>query len=179
MIKQTKQYRTNMKTMKYFRISLMTGCIALMASCSDLVASRMGDYSYNIAKSEVVIDDSVHITLPAERGAMLMEQKDGNNIILTINNLAGDTYTTTGELQDDKIILKPFTRIINVVYKDTVTEVFLPVEKTFNEDYNLEVSGEADVYSESIHFTLQYSGKCISNGKKMIGSNILMIAKKN
>jgi len=139
----------------------------------------MGDYSYNIAKSEVVIDDSVHITLPAERGAMLLEQKDDNSIILTMNTMAGDTYTTTGEWQDDKIVIKPFTRIISVTYKDTVTEVFLPVEKTFNEDYNLEVSGNADVYSESIHFTLQYSGKCISNGKKMIGSDILMIAKKN
>lgn len=166
--------------MKYFGLCLLTGTIALMASCSDPVTSRMGNYSYNIAKSEVVIDDSVHITLPAERGAMLLEQKDGNCIILTMNNpITGDTYTTTGEWQDDKIVLKPFTRIINVTYKDTVTEMFLPVEKTFNEDYNLEVSGEADVYSESIHFTLQYSGKCISNGKKMIGSDILMIAKKN
>lgn len=166
--------------MKYFTLSLLAGTIALMASCSDPVTSRMGDYSYNIARSEVIIDDSVHITLPAERGAMLLEQKDGNCIILTMNNpITGDTYTTTGEWQDDKIALKPFTRIISVTYKDTVTEVLLPVEKTFNEDYNLEVSGEADVYSESIHFTLQYSGKCISNGKKVIGSDILMIAKKN
>ena len=170
--------------MKYFTLSLLAGTIALMASCSDPVTSRMGDYSYNIARSEVIIDDSVHITLPAEQGSMLLEQKDGNNIILTMKSIGGlssigDTYTTTGEWQDDKIVLKPFTRIINVIYKDTVTEMFLPVEKTFNEDYNLEVSGEADVYSESIHFTLQYSGKCISNGKKMIGSDILMIAKKN
>ena len=165
--------------MKDFTLCLLAGTIALMASCSDPVTSRMGDYSYNIAKSEVIIDDSVHITLPAEQGALLLEQKDGSSIILTMTIFGGGTYTTTGEWQDDKIVLKPFTRIINVTYKDTVTEMFLPVEKTFNEDYNLEVSGEADVYSESIHFTLQYSGKCISNGKKMIGSDILMIAKKN
>lgn len=168
-----------MKTKLHLQLGLCVGCIALMASCSDPVQSRMGEYGYNIAKLEVVIDDSVHIVLPAEQGALLLEQKDGSSIILTMTKFGGDTYTTTGELQDDKIVLKPFTRIISVTYKDTVTEVLLPVEKTFNEDYNLEVSGEADVYSESIHFTLQYSGKCISNGKKMIGSNILMIAKKN
>ncbi len=168
-----------MKTNKYLQLCLLIGCIALMASCSDPVTSRMGDYSYNIAKSEVIIDDSVHITLPAEQGALLLEQKDGSSIILTMTKFMGDTYTTTGEWQDNKIILKPFTRIISVTYKDTITEVFLPVEKTFNEDYNLEVSGEADVYNESIHFTLQYSGKCISNSKKMVGSDILMTAKKN
>lgn len=89
-----------MKTNRYLQLSLFIGCIALMASCSDPVKSRLGGYSYQIAKQEVTIDDTLSIVLTGEMGSLQMEQVKDDNILLTFNSLKGDVYTTTGRIDD-------------------------------------------------------------------------------
>lgn len=168
-----------MKTNKYLQLSLLIGCIALMVSCSDPVKSRMGGYSYQIAKQEVTIDDTVSIVLTGEMGSLQMEQVKDDNILLTFNSLKGDVYTTTGRIDDDEIVLQPFERTLSVTYTVTLEDLLRPIEKTLNETYNIEVSGGAEMHDETIHFTLQYSGTGVSNDKQLVGEDILMVAKHN
>ncbi len=168
-----------MKTNKYLQLCLLIGCIALMASCSDPVKSRMGGYSYQIAKQEVTIDDTLSIVLTGEMGSLQIEQVKDDNILLTFNSLKGDVYTTTGRIDDDEIVLQPFERTLSVTYTVTQEELLRPIEKTLNETYNIEVSGGAEMHDETIHFILQYNGTGVSNDKQIVGENILMVAKHN
>ena len=164
-----------MKTNKYLQLGLFIGCIALLAGCSDPVKSRMGGYSYQIAKQEVTIDDTVSIVLIGEMGALQMEQ----SILLTFNSLKGDVYTTTGKIDNDDIVLQPFERTLSVTYTVTQQDLLRPVDKTLNETYNIRVSGSAEMHDETIHFMLQYNGAGVSNDKQLVGEDILMVAKKN
>lgn len=168
-----------MKTKLHLQLGLCVGCIALMASCSDPVKSRMGGYSYQIAKQEVTIDDTVSIVLTGEMGALQMEQIQEDSILLTFNSLKGDVYTTTGKIDNDDIVLQPFERPLSVTYTVTQQDLLRPVDKTLNETYNIEVSGGAEIHDETIHFMLQYNGAGVSNDKQLVGEDILMVAKKN
>ncbi len=168
-----------MKTNKYLQLCLFIGCIALMASCSDPVKSRLGGYSYQIAKQEITIDDTISIVLTGEMGSLQMEQVKDDNILLTFNSLKGDVYTTTGRIDNDEIVLQPFERTLAVTYTITQEDLLRPVDKTITETYNIEVSGSAEMHEETIHFTLRYSGTGVSNDKQLVGEDILMVAKHN
>lgn len=168
-----------MKTNTYLQLALLIGSIALMASCSDPVKSRMGGYSYQIAKQEATIDDTVSLVLTGEMGALQMERIKDDNILLTFNSLKGDVYTTTGRIDDDEIVLQPFERTLSVTYTVTQEDLLRPVDKTITETYNIEVSGGAEMHDETIHFTLQYNGTGVSNDKQLVGEDILMVAKHN
>ena len=175
----TNNDKNNMKTNKYLQLGLFIGCIALLAGCSDPVKSRMGGYSYQIAKQEVTIDDTVSIVLTGEMGALQMEQIQDDSILLTFNSLKGDVYTTTGKIDNDDIVLQPFERTLSVTYTVTQQDLLRPVDKTLNETYNIQVSGSAEMHDETIHFMLQYNGEGVSNDKQLVGEDILMVAKKN
>ncbi len=175
----TNNDKNNMKTNKYLQLGLFIGCIALLTGCSDPVKSRMGGYSYQIAKQEVTIDDTVSIVLTGEMGALQMEQIQEDSILLTFNSLKGDVYTTTGNIDNDDIVLQPFERTLSVTYTVTQQDLLRPVDKTLNETYNIQVSGSAEMHDETIHFMLQYNGEGASNDKQLVGEDILMVAKKN
>lgn len=164
---------------KSFRIVVLASIAALAVSCSDPVKSLTGGYSYQVAKQEVVIDDTVSVVLTSEMGALQMEKSKDDEVLLTFNSMKGDVYTTKGTIDDKTITLTPFTRTLNITYTITQEELLRPVEKTINETYNLEVTGEAEIHDETIHFLLQYAGTGVSNDKKISGEDILMIAKKN
>ncbi len=76
-----------MNTNKYLQLSLFLCCIALMASCSDPVKSRMGGYSYQIAKQEVTIDDTLSIVLTGE-----IRSDTATPVSATANNWSARTY---------------------------------------------------------------------------------------
>ena len=169
--------KPNMK--KYFKIAVLAAVATLAASCTDTVKSLTGGYSYQIAKQEVSINDSIAAVLTSETGALEIERSKDDEVLLTFNSMKGDVYTTTGKIEDKTITLTPFTRTLNITYTITQEELLRPVEKTINETYNLEVTGEAEIHDETIHFTLQYAGTGVSSDKTITGEDILMIAKKN
>lgn len=169
--------KPNMK--KYFKIAVLAAVATLAASCTDTVKSLTGGYSYQIAKQEVSINDSIAAVLTSETGALEIERSKDDEVLLTFNSMKGDVYTTTGKIDDKTITLTPFTRTLNITYTITQEELLRPVEKTINETYNLEVTGEAEIHDETIHFTLQYAGTGVSSDKTITGEDILMIAKKN
>ena len=164
---------------KSFRIVVLASIAALAVSCSDPVKSLTGGYSYQVAKQEVVIDDTVSVVLTSEMGALQMEKSKDDEVLLTFNSMKGDVYTTTGKIDDKTITLAPFSRTLTVTYTITQEDLLRPVDKTVNEAYNIEVTGEAEIHDETIHFLLQYAGTGVSNDKKISGEDILMIAKKN
>lgn len=165
---------------KYFKIAVLAAVATLAASCTDTVKSLTGGYSYQIAKQEVSINDSIATVLTSETGALEIERSKDDEVLLTFNSMKGDVYTTTGKIDDKTITLTPFTRTLNITYTITQEELLRPVEKTINETFNIDVSGEAEIHDETIHFTLQYAGTGISdNSTTITGEDILMIAKKN
>lgn len=164
---------------KYFKMVVLASLAALAVSCTDPIKSLTGGYSYQIAKKVVSINDSIPATLTSEIGALQMEQTQDNEILLTFNSMKGDVYTTTGTIDDKTITLAPFGRTLTVTYTITQEDLLRPVDKTVNEAYNIEVSGEAEIHDETIHFLLQYAGTGVSTDKKIAGEDILMIAKKN
>ncbi len=164
---------------KYFKMVVLASIVALAVGCTDPIKSLTGGYSYQVARQEVSIDDTLGVVLTSEIGALQMEQTQDNEILLTFNSMKGDVYTTTGKIDDKTITLAPFSRTLTVTYTITQEDLLRPVDKTVNEAYNIEVSGEAEIHDETIHFLLQYAGTGVSNDKKISGEDILMIAKKN
>lgn len=158
---------------KFLKFCMLAGIAAITASCSDEVKPLLGDYSYNTS-GQVAIDDTVQVVLSNEIGSMELERVKDNDIMLTMNSLRNGVYATQGTLDGDTISLVPFTRTMSVTYQ---TSDIVPT--TVTENYNVEVSGKGKVYNETIHFYLKYSGESLSNGKKLTGENILMVAKKN
>lgn len=172
-----------MKTKAFWNLWLFVGATAMLVGCTDPVQSRMGAYSYQIAKQVATITDTVpdtlSTTLPAEMGALQMERVEGENILLTFSSLKGDVYTADGVMRGDSIALQPFARTLTVTYKTTETELLRPVEKTVSADYRLTVTGKADLHNETLHFHLTYAGQSLSNASTLQATDILMVAKKN
>lgn len=171
-----------MKTTKTATTVLFTGLIMLLlSSCTEPVKALIGSYSYTIS-GQATIADTISIILPNEKGAIQMEKIQKDSVLLTMNyfnGIDGGVYTTQGKVTDNKIALTPFKRIMTFTYKATETELLIPVEKTYTENYEVQVSGVGTIYDETIHFILQYKGKCTTNNKEIKGNNILMVAKRN
>lgn len=82
--------------------------------------------------------------------------QQGNNVLLTFNQLAGGVYVTTAVLNDSVLSLTPFDKVI-----------------FYQRDYDVVVSGQGHVYDQTIVFDLQYSSD------KLNADKITMIAKHN
>lgn len=171
--------KKNMK--KYFKMVVLASIAVLAVSCTDTVKSLTGSYSYQIAKKGVSINDSIPAKLTSEIGALEIERSKDDKVLLTFNSMKGDVYTTKGKIDDKTITLEPFSRTLDGSDIIKQEDVLPPtVEKTVNETFNVDVSGEAEIHDETIHFFLQYAGTGISdNSTTITGENILMIAKKN
>ncbi len=171
-----------MKITKITAIALLSVLICLsFSSCNEPVKALVGSYSYTVS-GQATIDDTVKIVLPNEKGAIQMEKLPKDSVLLTINylnGLEGGVYTARGKVTDNKITLAPFMRTLTVTYKNTVTELLVPVEKTYTENFDIQVNGVGTIYDETIHFRLQYKGKGTSVDKVIKGNNILMVAKRN
>lgn len=164
---------------KSFRIVVLAAIATLAVSCSDPVKSLTGSYSYQIANKGVSINDSIPAKLTSEIGALEIERSKDDEVLLTFNSMK-DVYTTKGKIDDKTITLEPFSRTLDVSYIIKQEDMLLPtVEKTVNETFNIDVSGEAEIHDETIHFFLQYAGTGVFNDKTITGEDILMIAKKN
>lgn len=172
-----------MDTTKLMKLTLFLSlATVLLTSCNDPIKSLADSYSYTIS-GQATIDDTISIVLPNEKGAMQIEKTSSDDkVLLTMNyytGLNGGVYTTQAKVKDDKITLEPFTRTLSVTYTNTETELLVPVEKTYSENYEVEVSGTGVIYDETIHFTLQYKGEGVSVDKQIEASDILMVAKRN
>ena len=168
-----------MKIGNVLKIMAVGMVVISFAACSDPVKDRVGDYSYTIAKQTVIVADTINTTLTSEKGALEIEKKGDDGVVLTFNSLTGDVYTTTGTIKDDALSFKPFKRTVAVIYKVEEQVLLVTEEKTVTEEFDVTVSGTAEMHDETIHFYLNYEGKGVTNGNALKGENILMVAKKN
>ena len=168
-----------MKIGNVLKIMAVGMVVLSFAACSDPVKERVGDYSYTIAKQAVTVADTINTTLTSEKGALEIEKKGDDGVVLTFNSLTGDVYTTTGTIKDDALSFKPFKRTVAVIYKVEEQVLLVTEEKTVTENFDVTVSGTAEMHDETIHFYLNYEGTGVTNGNALKGENILMVAKKN
>ncbi len=168
-----------MNTKRLLKVIICGVAVMSFAACSDPVKDRVGDYSYTIAKQTVTVADTINTTLTSEKGALEIEKKGDDGVVLTFNSLTGDVYTTTGTIKNDALSFKPFKRTVSVLYKVEDQVLLVTEEKTVTEDFDVTVSGTAEMHDETIHFYLNYKGKGVTNRNALEGENILMVAKKN
>lgn len=142
--------------MKKIGLIVLLGLV--LAGCQTEVKRLEGTYSYKTSGKAVISDnDSTRtVVLKDETGAMEIIGQQGDNVLLTFNQLAGSAYTTTGVLRDSILSLDAFDRVIN-----------------HEKNYDIVVSGQGHVYGNTIVFDLQYTGDNLNADK------ITMIAKHN
>ncbi|MBQ0118458.1 MAG: hypothetical protein KBS42_01645 [Bacteroidales bacterium] len=129
-----------------------------VVGCRNELKCLEGTYSYKVSGKAVIDagDSTNTVVLGDEIGAMEIIGQQGNNVLLTFNQLAGGVYVTTAVLNDSVLSLTPFDKVI-----------------FYQRDYDVVVSGQGHVYDQTIVFDLQYSSD------KLNADKITMIAKHN
>lgn len=130
----------------------------LITGCRNELKCLEGTYSYKVSGKAVIDagDSTNTVVLGDEIGAMEIIGQQGNNVLLTFNQLAGGVYVTTAVLNDSVLSLMPFDKVI-----------------FYQRDYDVVVSGKGHIYDQTIVFDLQYSSD------KLNADKITMIAKHN
>ena len=168
-----------MKTTRIFTYCLFSFLLFCFCACESPVQSVIGEYSFKVS-GQVTKDGSDLLALPDEMGTMDIIHLNDSNFLLTFNTLNGSAYTTEAVLSNKQLNLHPFSRTITLTHKSQSSDILGGIiELTETEHYSTDVYGYGTIYGETIKFTLQYSGEELTNGKKIKGSNILMLAKKN
>lgn len=129
-----------------------------ITGCRNEIKSLEGVYSYKTSGKAVVTEGGISqdIVLGNEIGAMEIIGQQGNNVLLTFNQLSGGAFVTTAVLKDSILVLSPFNRVVDYV-----------------KNYDVMVSGNGHVYGKTIVFDLQYTGD------ELNADEITMIAKHN
>lgn len=168
-----------MNTKKIFAYGFLSVVILCFSACDSSLPSIVGEYSFKVS-GQVVKDTTQGIVLPTETGVMEIIHLNDSNFLLTFNTINGSVYTTEATLSNNQLDLQPFTRTITINYQSTDSDILGGlIEWTETEHYNTEVYGYGLVYSETIKFAMQYSGKELDGNQQIKGNNIIMLAKKN
>jgi len=176
---------------KIMKVAAVMAAVSALASCTKEGAPLFrGNYSFKTSGTVEVaatgtvtslggntsdIDEQLSIDLATEQGQMdiiATSAKEGD-MIITMNVLGGDVYTTTALAEGDELSIEPFDRKIAVVVrKNTIT---IPVT----------VSGTAHRYDNTVIFTLEYEGEADFEGDnveihaEITGSDVRCVAKLN
>ncbi len=179
-------------------------CVFLIIICS-LVACQepaqhiLGSYSYKISGNVYVNGQKQPLT--DEQGALNIVSRHDSVVLLTLNQMGGSIMRTDGTYSNQQLVFEDFERTIMLSYKDTTYDttivrydsivigdtIILPdsimyvdtIVKTLSENFDIVVSGEGEVLRETIIFMLDYEGQSQSSEATVVGSDILMVAKKN
>ena len=160
---------TIMRKFIYFLCSI--SLIACFTACNNNAAeSYIGEYDYQ---------SSGNITLGGVQNLIIDLQKDPTTLMLIFFAEDGNTYTTDATIEGNSVLLSPYHKLLTINYYITESSLLAgTTNRLITEDYQLTVYGTGTIYSNVITFTLQYSGQELSTGKKLVGNNITLIAKR-
>lgn len=173
------------------RIAAFAAAVACMLSCSKEGTEIFpGNYSFKtsgtvkvdaifVNRGENSEDDTeiqllMDMQLLMEQGQMNVISKDDDRLLVTMNVLGGDVYTTDATVQGNTLILEPYTRYVRLEFPD-FGHKYMPVT----------VTGTAEKYEDNVIFTLAYSGVYewesgdMSLHAEIVSSDIRTVARQN
>lgn len=145
-------------------ITLLIMAICLM-SCHQNIHQAAGTYSYKLT-GEVQVDTSL-VRLPNEIGTLDLIPLHDSTLLITMNVLSDGVYQTEAVLSGKHIVLAPMKRLME-----------LKVSTLRNDLFDVNISGEGDVYDGQLVLELSYSGISRNSKDKLKGDHILLIGKK-
>jgi len=168
-----------MKTRNILLLSILFLAACFLSACTSPVESIVGEYSFKISGT-VTQDSWREVALTDEMGVMEIIHLKDNEFLLTFNTINGSAYTTQATLNGDILDINPFSRTVVISYQTEDSDIFGGlIEHTNIEYYQTEVYSSATMYGNTIEFKMQYSGKELAGTRKIVGNNIIMLAKKN
>lgn len=168
---------TIMRKFIYFLCSI--SLIACFTACNNNAAeSYIGEYDYQ-SSGNITLGGVQNLIIDHEKGNMEVIQKDPTTLMLIFFAEDGNTYTTDATIEGNSVLLSPYHKLLTINYYITESSLLTgTTNRLITEDYQLTVYGTGTIHSNVITFTLQYSGQELSTGKKLVGNNITLIAKR-
>ena len=152
-------------------VFLLVSAVILLAGCNTDVWQMAGEYSYKISgRVEITSeDDDVVRSLPDEMGVLRILQVDNKSdeVMLTMNQLGGSVFTTSGTIAEKKIEIEEFERTVKVA----------PV--ALEKEFTVTVNGYGERYGNTIVFYLAYEGETEDGEYQLSGEGIQMVADRN
>ena len=184
------------------RILVLMAITLCLSGCKDSSSVRdvKGAYRYKTTGKVTLQEnyngatkaDTLVANLDNESGTLeLISLHNGDSVLMTIDQLNGNVIVTRGSVQPGRLDFESYERTIeissNVKYFDTVSisidgldvDTVLVKERKEYEPYDITVSGYADVYDNSLVFTLEYAGKSQTTERTLRGTEIKSLAKRN
>ena len=165
-----------MKIKKLSIAAAIVSAIVLLGSCSK-ISRFQGNYSFKTSgivtmEREFINDgtkEEIRSSLSSESGQMNILSKGGDSLIVTMSIIGGDVVVMEGKLENDRIVLNPFKRIMTVS------------DGSRNVTMNMDITGAATRYDDVILFDFQYlgTGSTLSYNYFVKESEVKCVAKAN
>ncbi|MCR4964403.1 MAG: hypothetical protein K6A41_01970 [Bacteroidales bacterium] len=166
--------------MKKHLLFLVSSLLILCMGCNTSVQKVSGDYSYKQSGLVNLTDNDGHqtstfITKQGQMNILQDRHGDQGDIIVTFNEMGGGTYSCTGSIKGDSIILDNhefYTRFSNA---DTVVN-FIQLGKT----YSVQSTGRGIISDDMILMDEVWSGNS-SDGSpvQLHADKITLLAEEN
>lgn len=146
-------------------------CVLVLTGCNTEVWHMTGEYSYKLSgRVEVESEDTLMVkNIDDEIGTLRILSKDNKaeEVVLTLNQLAGGVSTTTAVVEGERLEIEPFEKTMRIAS-------LLP-----NGEFSVTVSGYAERYQNTLIFVLECSGESLDGEYSLTGEEITMVATRN
>lgn len=158
------------------KLFILVAAVVLLASCQDNSAVREARGGYSYKTSGTVFVGTERVALSPESGQMeIVPLHDDTEVLLTMNAMGSDSYTTTATIdRDGHITLKPFRRAIEIRF-DTTRLLTWPERELFD----ITVEGSGTCYDDVVVLELNYDGRSNESGHLLSNDHVTMIGKRN
>lgn len=165
-----------MKIKKLSIAAAIVSAIVLLGSCSK-ISRFQGNYSFKTSgivtmERESINDgtkEEIRSSLSSESGQMNILSKGGDSLIVTMSIIGGDVVVMEGKLENDRIVINPFKRMMTV--SDGSRSVTM----------DMDITGAATRYDDVILFDFQFlgTGSTLSYNYSVKESEVKCVAKAN
>lgn len=184
------------------RILVLMAITLCLSGCKDSSSVRdvKGAYRYKTTGKVTLQEnyngatkaDTLVANLDNESGTLeLISLHNGDSVLMTIDQLNGNVIVTRALVSEGRLDFAPYERLLEIASDvkkfDTIqmevagvsVDTVIVSERREYEPYDITVSGYADVYDNSLVFTLEYAGKSQTTERTLRGTEIKSLAKRN
>ena len=165
-----------MKIKKLSIPAAIISAIVLLSSCGK-ISRFQGNYSFKtsgtVTMERTSVNDAtkeeIKSALTSESGQMNILSKGGDSLIVTMSIIGWDVVVMEGKLENDRIVLNPFKRMITVF------------DGSRNVAMDMDITGSATRYDDVILYEFRYRGTGTSLSYKYTvkDSEVKCVAKAN
>lgn len=157
-----------------------------MGSCTD-IKQTAGSYSYKLSGTATIRDGSNKevVTLSDEMGQMDIIQLNKDSIKIVMNQMNGSVFVTDACVNGKNITMNPYTRSMRLYTEGTeknLIDAIIDGDDLNTGDYttyDINIDGTGIRYDDIIIFELLYLGNERGGNKKIVDSDVRIVAKAN